>query len=151
MVSGAIMRGDSLYILDVTVHDVSGSTAPRLFTVTSSSLVALADQAAAKLAGLATSGGTAPSFADSETSSIEAYRHYVRARRASDEGRFAEAVHELDGAIALDSSFVSAMADRIPGAIANGETDVIRRLNARLAIAVEHRRCCSQSTTSNVP
>jgi hypothetical protein len=76
----------------------------------------------------------------------------VRARYASDEGRFADAVHELDGAIALDSSFVSAMADRIPGAIANGETDVIRRLNARLATAIgEHRRCCSQSTTSNVP
>jgi DNA-binding SARP family transcriptional activator/TolB-like protein len=137
VVSGGILRGDSLYVLDVTVQDAAGTTPPRLFAVTSSSLIALADQAAARLAGLATAGGTAADFADGETSSVEAYRHYVRARQASDDGRLPDAVRELDAAIALDSSFASAIADRIPAAAANGETDVLRRLNLRLLAALE--------------
>jgi DNA-binding SARP family transcriptional activator/TolB-like protein len=135
--SGGITRGDSLYVLDVTVQASSGTAAPRLFTVTSSSLVALADEVAARLAGLATASGAAPGFAEIETSSLEAYGHYARARQASDEGRQADAVRELDAAIALDSSFASAIAARIPAAFASGETAVVRRLNARLAAALE--------------
>lgn len=138
VVSASVARGDSLYVLDVTVHDVSGRTPPRLFTVTSPSPIALADQAAARLAGLARTGGAAQGFADVETSSVEAYEHYARARQANDEGRLSDAVRELDGAIGLDSSFVSALADRIPAAVVNGESDVIRRLNARLASSIEH-------------
>ena len=138
VVTGGVMRGDSLYVLDVTVHDFRGNAPPRLFTVTSHSLTALADQAAARLAGFASAGGNASGFADTETPSIEAYQHYVRARQASDEGRNADVVRELDAAIALDSSFVSAMADRIPTAYAAGELDVEQRLTKRLAIALEH-------------
>jgi DNA-binding SARP family transcriptional activator/TolB-like protein len=52
VVSGAITRGDSLYVLDVTVQGTVGITAPYVFTLTSSSLVALAEEAAARLAGL---------------------------------------------------------------------------------------------------
>ena len=137
VVSGGIARGDSLYVLDVTVQDTAGSAAPRLFTVTSSSLVALADEAAAKLASLATASGMPPGVADVETSSLEAYQHYVRAREAADEGRQADVVRELDAAIALDSSFVSAIADRIPAAFANGQMAIVRRLDARLASALE--------------
>ena len=138
LVTGGITHGDSLYVLDVTVQDTAGSLPPRLFTVTSSSLIALADQAAAKLAGLATAGGSAPGFADVETSSIEAYQHYVRARQAADEGRGADATRELDAAIALDSSFVSAIADRITGAMSDGELQVVRHLRPRLASSLEH-------------
>jgi DNA-binding SARP family transcriptional activator/TolB-like protein len=138
VVTGGVMRGDSLYVLDVAVHDFRSDAPPRLFTVSSHSLTALADQAAARLASVTIAGGNVPGFADVETSNIEAYRHYVRARQANDEGRYADAVHELDAAIALDSSFVSAMADRIPAAFAAGNREVEQRLERRLAIAMEH-------------
>jgi TolB-like protein len=57
VVTGGIVRGDSRYVLDVTMEKTAGDVEPRPFTVTSSSLIALADQAATKLAGLATTGG----------------------------------------------------------------------------------------------
>jgi len=43
-------------VLDVTMDKTTGHVEPRPLTVTSSSLIALADQAATKLAGLATTG-----------------------------------------------------------------------------------------------
>jgi tetratricopeptide (TPR) repeat protein len=138
VVTGGVMRGDSLYVLDVAVHDLRSDSPARLFTVTSPSLTSLADQAAARLAGFASAGSNAPGFADVETSNIAAYRHYVRARQASDEGRYPDAVRELDAAIALDSSFASALADRIAAAYALGEREVEQRLKKRLAVALEH-------------
>jgi len=57
VVTGGIVRGDGRYVLDVTMEKTAGDVEPRPFTVTSSSLIALADQAATKLAGLATTGG----------------------------------------------------------------------------------------------
>jgi len=52
--TGGILRGDSLYTLDLTVQDLVRGTPPRSFTLTSTSLVALADQAAARLTRLTT-------------------------------------------------------------------------------------------------
>ena len=57
VVTGGIVRGDGLYVLNVTMEKTVGDVEPRPLTVTSSSLIALADQAAIKLAGLATTGG----------------------------------------------------------------------------------------------
>jgi tetratricopeptide (TPR) repeat protein len=132
------MRGDSLYVLDVSVHDVRGPSPARLYTVTSASLIALADQAAAHLAGLAGATSGAPSFAELETSSLEAYQHYVRARQAADEGRYDDAKRALDAAIALDSSFVSALSERVTAAWTDGEQQVVVRLNAALGRALAH-------------
>jgi hypothetical protein len=56
-VSASITPGDSLYVLDVTVRDTANAASPYLFTMTSPSLLALADEAAVKLATLATAGG----------------------------------------------------------------------------------------------
>ena len=56
VVTGGIVRGDGLYVLDVTMEKTAGDVEPRPLTVSSSSLIALADQAATKLAGLATTG-----------------------------------------------------------------------------------------------
>ena len=56
VVTGGIVRGDGLYVLDVTMEKTAGDIEPRPLTVSSSSLIALADQAATKLAGLATTG-----------------------------------------------------------------------------------------------
>jgi tetratricopeptide (TPR) repeat protein len=137
-VTGGVMRGDSLYVLDLAVHDFRSDAPPRLFAVTGRSLTAVADQAASRLARVAVAGGNAPGFADVETSSIEAYQHYVRARQANDEGRLRDAVPELDAAIALDSSFISALADRIPAAHAASEREVEHRLTKRLTTALEH-------------
>jgi len=51
------VRSDSLYVLDVNMENTTDDVEPRRLTVTSSSLIALADQAAMKLAGVATTGG----------------------------------------------------------------------------------------------
>src|SRR4051812_16833073 len=58
VVTGGIVRSDRLYVLDVTMERTAGGVEPRPLTVTSSSLIALADEAATKLAGLATTDGT---------------------------------------------------------------------------------------------
>jgi TolB-like protein len=58
VVTGGIVRSDSLYVLEMTMEKTTGDVEPRPLTVTSSSLIALADQAATKLAGLATTDGT---------------------------------------------------------------------------------------------
>jgi len=57
VVTGGVVRSDSLYVLDVTMENATDDVEPRRLTVTSSSLIALADQAAMKLAGVATTGG----------------------------------------------------------------------------------------------
>jgi TolB-like protein len=54
VVSGGIARGQGRYVLDMTLHDVAGKSEPRPLTVTSPSLIALADQAATQLASLTT-------------------------------------------------------------------------------------------------
>lgn len=56
VVTGGIARSDGRYVLDVTMDKTTGDVEPRPLTVTSSSLIALADQVATKLAGLATTG-----------------------------------------------------------------------------------------------
>jgi DNA-binding SARP family transcriptional activator/TolB-like protein len=137
VVTGSVMRGESLYVLDAAVHDLRNNAPPGLFTSANQSLTALVDQAAARLAGIANAGGSLSVFADGETSSIEAYQHYVRARRANDEDRYPDAVRDLDAAIALDSSFVSAIADRIPAAHRSGDRALERRLTKRLTLALE--------------
>ena len=58
VVTGGIVRSDRLYVLDVTMEKTAGGVEPRPLRVTSSSLIALADQAATKLAGLATADET---------------------------------------------------------------------------------------------
>ena len=58
VVTGGIVRSDNLYVLDVTMEKTVGGVESRPLTVTSSSLIALADQAATKLADLAATDGT---------------------------------------------------------------------------------------------
>jgi TolB-like protein len=54
VVSGGIARGQGRYVLDMTLHDAAGKSDPRALTVTSPSLIALADEAATQLASLTT-------------------------------------------------------------------------------------------------
>ncbi len=53
VVSGGVLRGERRYVLDLTVQSTAGGGSPQLFNVSSTSLVALADEAATKLADLA--------------------------------------------------------------------------------------------------
>ena len=54
VVTGGIVRSDSVYVLDVTMENSAAGVGPRQLTVRSSSLIALADEAATRLTDLAT-------------------------------------------------------------------------------------------------
>ncbi len=121
VLTGGLTRGDTTYVLDVDLHEVETGRSLGLFTVTGRTLPALADRASARVIAAADGREPGPHLADVETGSLEAYQHFVRAEQALGEGREVEARAELDRAIALDSGFVSALAERMR--IAWGEAD----------------------------
>jgi DNA-binding SARP family transcriptional activator/TolB-like protein len=112
-VRGGITRGDGIYVLDLTVSDTKSGRPISTFSVTGASLIGVADQAGARIRSLVSESSTGPYFADIETRSIEALHHYVRAQQLGAEDRLAEKAKELDAAIALDSTFPSAIMDRL--------------------------------------
>ena len=134
VVSGGVTRGEDLYVLDVGLRDVATGKLIRLFTVTGTDILEVADQAASHILAAASAGGPGPRLADVETSDVEAYQHYVRAVQARGEGRFADELRELDAAIAVDSGFVSALTARLR--LAQDARDGV--LVARLAEAFRH-------------
>lgn len=114
VVTGAVTTGDSAYVLDVTVHDVASGTALGPYTVSAGSLAALSDAAASRILKTTLMRPTAgPRLAGVRTTSVAAYRAYVRAVQDGEEGRLVDQRHDLDVAIALDSGFVSALALRL--------------------------------------
>jgi len=133
VVSGTVGRDDRTIVLDLAVRDVA--TGRLLFNdaLSRHDVPALADEAAARV--LATVNAQRPGFrfTDLETSSVEAFQHFVRAMQAAQEGRTHEAYRELDAAVALDSGFVTAMHARMDWALATGESDVADRLRGALA------------------
>ena len=134
-VTGGLTRGKDLYVLDVGVRDVSTGDLVRLFTVTGSDILEVADQAASHILSAANAGGPGPRLADVETSNIGAYQHYVRAVQARAQGRFPEELRELDAAIALDSGFVSALTARLRIAQEARDAPLIERLAAAFSAA----------------
>ncbi len=135
VVTGGLTRGDTTYVLDVGLYDVARHRSLSLYTITSGSLPVLADRAAARALAMANSNRPGPRFADVETASLEAYEHFVRAEEAKDEGRFGDERTELDRAIALDSGFVTALAERLRLAQISGEPVVLSRLSAAFSRA----------------
>ncbi|HEX7937719.1 MAG TPA: BTAD domain-containing putative transcriptional regulator, partial [Gemmatimonadaceae bacterium] len=111
-VRGGITRGDSVYVLDVSITDAASGKTLSTFSVTGQNLIGVADHAVARIRSLA-SESSGPYFADLETRSDEALQHYVNAQRLGSEGRYTESGHELDAAIALDSDFTSAIMARL--------------------------------------
>jgi DNA-binding SARP family transcriptional activator/tetratricopeptide (TPR) repeat protein/TolB-like protein len=112
-VTGGVTRGDGVYVMDAGVRDVATGRLIKLFTVTGSDILAVADQVAARILATADSSVPGPRLADVETSNIGAYQHYVRSIQAGYEGRFTDQVRELDAAIGADSGFVSAIVQRL--------------------------------------
>ncbi|MFI5280019.1 MAG: BTAD domain-containing putative transcriptional regulator [Gemmatimonadales bacterium] len=135
VVTGAFTRGDNVYVLDVSLRDVANGVVSHLYTVTGSDPPAVADAAAARVLDAADANGPGPRFAAVETSSLEAYQHYVRALRLGAEGHGAESSKELDAAVALDSTFVSALVARMRGAIFENNPALLARLRRRYAAA----------------
>lgn len=127
-VTGGLTRGNGTYVLDVELYDVVHGRSLNLFTITDSALPVLADRAAARVLAAANDNQPGPHFADIETASLEAYEHFVRSAEAADEGRMADQRVELDRAIALDSGFVTALAERMWIAQQDGDDDVLARL-----------------------
>jgi DNA-binding SARP family transcriptional activator/TolB-like protein/Tfp pilus assembly protein PilF len=133
VVSGTVGRDDRAIVLDLAVRDVATGHLLRNDALSRRDAPALADEAAARV--LATVNAQRPGFrfTDLETSSVEAFQHFVRAMQAAQEGRTHEAYREMDAAIALDSGFVTAVHARMDWALATGESDVADRLRGVLA------------------
>lgn len=127
-VTGGITRGDGVYVLDAGVRDVATGRLLKLFTVTGTDILSVADQVSSRILAAAESGKPGPQLSDIETANIGAYQHFVRSIQAGYEGRFADQVRELDAAIVADSGFVSAIVARLRVAQIHGDQAVIPRL-----------------------
>ena len=128
VVSGTIGRDDHEVVLDLAVRDVATGRLLRNDALSRRDVPTLADEAAARV--LATVNAQRPGFrfADLETSSVDAFQHFVRGMQAAQQGRTHEAYRSIDAAIALDSGFVTAVHARLDWALATSETDVAERL-----------------------
>ena len=127
-VRGAIGRDGAKLVLDLTVHDVGSGALASSAALTHAEVLALADEAAARV--LSAANVTAPGlqFAELETSSVDAYQHYMRALDASNAGRSSVVKREVDAALAIDSGFIEALRARITMSIGENDTALTRRL-----------------------
>ena len=125
---GTIVRDAGKLVLDLTVHDVPTGSLIKSVVLSNTNPLLLADEAAVKILNAADASSRAERFVGLETSSLEAYQHFVQSVDAGAMGRTSEATHELEAAIALDSGFVAAVRTRIGYAIGAGDTALIRRL-----------------------
>ncbi len=131
VVTGGVSTAKGDYLLDVTLRDIGapgGKT--ETFVIQAANPIDLGRLAAARLAALlnVASSGTAPRYSGIETTSPEAYRHFIRGMLANDAERLIDAGQEFDAAIALDSGFVVAVRARAGVAGALGDVELARRL-----------------------
>ena len=132
VVSGALVGEGSMASLEIALLDARSGRVTHLDVVADSSVIALADRAAVRLLDAIGASASGPRLADIETSSVEAYRHYVRYHQLAYE-RPTEAYQELDAAIALDSGFTSAVLAALAVAMAGNDGVRSATLNASLA------------------
>ncbi len=126
---GSLARDGQNYVLDLAVHDVRGALV-RSFVLTDADPLSLSDQAAQRILGAANVSLGGPRLADVETSSLEAYQHYVSSLENGRAGKFTQAVRDIEAAIALDSGFIPALRSRLSMAIGGNDTAMTRRLRA---------------------
>lgn len=132
VVTGGVSHGQDVYVVDVTVRQVSDGRPLQVYTVTGNDILTVADRAAARIVGAADVDAKGPRLADVETGNVEAYQHFVRAIQAEQEGRYTDVDRELDAAIALDSGFVSAIVERLRVEGVFGNPVIIDRLSRLL-------------------
>lgn len=113
IVSGAVSGVDTNLVFDINVHDVESGERVAFDVVDARTPTRLAEAAAARVLTAAGSRRPGPRLADIETANVEAYERYTRASLANAQGRGDDARRDLDAAIALDSTFVSAIRLRL--------------------------------------
>ena len=131
-ISGTLAREDSGLLLDLAIYDVTSGRLLRTDAVSRSDALTLADEAAARVLGVVGAQGPGLRLSELETTSLDAYQHYVGYARMVYEGREAEALRELDAAVALDSGFVAAAYARLIWAISRNDSAVIARMERAL-------------------
>ena len=131
-VRGTIARDGNNLVLDLTLHDVRSGKLVKSVVLTRRDALALADEAAARILAAANVKDQGAQLAELETSSVEAYQHYMKAQEAGRAGRVREALSELDAAVALDSGFITALRDRIALSVGVNDTALTRRLRETL-------------------
>jgi len=129
---GTLGRDGENLVLDLAVNDVRVGRLLHNAVLTRASALALADEAAARILNVANVSVPGPQFAGLETSSVEAYEHYMRALEVGNAGRISAHKRELDAAIALDSGFIGVVRARLNAAISENDTVVVRRLRETL-------------------
>lgn len=132
-VSAELSHGGGGYVLGLNVVNVSDGKVLRMYTVTGTDIMSVADAAAARVLDVVDAAKGTPHFADIETSSPAAYRHFVRGMQAGAAGQFPEDEQELDAALALDPGFVSAITARRDVALKHGELAVAARMDSAFA------------------
>jgi DNA-binding SARP family transcriptional activator/tetratricopeptide (TPR) repeat protein len=125
---GTIGRDGANLVLDLTIHDVSSGNLVRNDVLTQHDALSLADAAAARILSAANVNAPGAQLAELETSSLDAYQHFVRGLNAGQAGLLRESRSETDAAIAIDSGFITAIRQRIGMAIADNDTLLTRRL-----------------------
>jgi DNA-binding SARP family transcriptional activator/TolB-like protein len=138
LVTGSIGRDQENLVLDLTVRDARNGRLLRSDALSRPNAAALASEAAARVLTAVVAQRPGLRVADLEPSSVEAYQHFERSMEAFQEGRAQEADHELDLAVALDSSFVTAVQVRLNRAIVNNDTLATRRLRDLLRRSGDH-------------
>jgi tetratricopeptide (TPR) repeat protein len=133
IVSGAVSGGDSNFVFDVNVHDIASGERVAFDVVDARTPMALAEAAAARVLNAAGSRSQGPRLADIETANVEAYERYTRASLSNSQGRGDDARRDLDAAIGLDSTFVSAIRLRLALATNGEEVQRYSELFARHA------------------
>ena len=132
VVRGGFSHGDGVYVLDLTLYDAATDRVLDSERVSGRDLLATADAAAARLAAFAGDTRAGPGFTEVETTSPEAYQHYMRALQARDEGRTDDYHVEVDEALRLDPGFVAALRLRLEEARATGDRALERRTAAAI-------------------
>lgn len=132
VVSGTFMNRNDVNVLDLRLLDVRNGKVLRLETVADSSVLTLVDRAVVRLLdAVGANDREGPRLAEVETANLAAYQHFVRSYQLGYDHP-AEAIAELDAAVALDSSFTSAVLGRVTQAIADNDGPTIAKLSAVL-------------------
>ncbi|HEX6049031.1 MAG TPA: BTAD domain-containing putative transcriptional regulator, partial [Gemmatimonadaceae bacterium] len=130
---GTLARDGANLVLDLAIHDVGTGGLAHSAVLTRANALAMADEAAARILNAADVTIPGPHLAELETSSVEAYEHYMRALEVGKAGRLSEYKRELDAAIALDSGFIAVVRARLNAAISSNDTALTRRLRETMA------------------
>jgi DNA-binding SARP family transcriptional activator/Flp pilus assembly protein TadD/TolB-like protein len=132
VVSGTFMNRSNVNVLDLRLLDVRNGNVLRLETVADSSVLTLVDRAVVRLLdAVGANDREGPRLAEVETANLAAYEHFVRSYQLGYDHP-AEAIAELDAAVALDSGFTSAVLGRVTQAIADNDGPTIAKLSAVL-------------------